>query len=479
MIWAGFAALTLLCVTTLVWPVMRNSTSTTEQAEADQAIHRAQLSEVEQDLADGLLTEAEAEIARTEVKLRMLAANKRQTDAGPLEAPALRMGTVTAVAVLLPFTTLAVYLTIGSPDLPGAPVAERRADALEHPDQSDLSVLIEQLADRLRADPDSTEGWVLLARSFRQMDRMGEATTAYRRALSTGADDPVVFAEFGEALIAANGGAVTSEAENIFRAVLQTNREEPRARFYLGLARAQAGEVRDAIAIWRDLTASTPPGAPWLTMVRDQMREVAMAASVMPVTITPRHPLDNMGTQASQSNQFDAPTYSGAIPTADDEEFRPDVSALAGRFSGGELEMIQEMVGGLEARLEFGREDFDGWMQLGRSYGVLGDSDKAANAYREAITVRPDAIMPRVQLADLLLRSIGSGQSITGEIVELSENILRLDGSNPDGLFIAGLAAASEGSTNLARERWTRLLDILPPGDSARGAVTRRLAELP
>ena len=184
-------------------------------------------------------------------------------------------------------------------------------------------------------------------------------------------------------------------------------------------------------------------------------------------------------TQASQGNQFDAPTDSGAIPAADDEEFRPDVSALAGRFSGGELEMIQEMVGGLEARLEFGREDFDGWMQLGRSYGVLGDSDKAANAYREAITVRPDAIMPRVQLADLLLRSIGSGQSITGEIVELSENILRLDGSNPDGLFIAGLAAASEGSTNLARERWTRLLDILPPGDSARDAVTRRLAELP
>jgi cytochrome c-type biogenesis protein CcmH len=137
------------------------------------------------------------------------------------------------------------------------------------------------------------------------------------------------------------------------------------------------------------------------------------------------------------------------------------------------------MVGGLEARLEFGPEDFDGWMQLGRSYGVLGDTMKAANAYREAIALRPDAVLPHVQLADLLLRSIGSADAITEEIVDLSARILVLDSDNPDGLFISGLAAASTGDAAVARRQWMRLMNILPPGDSARDAVSKRLAELP
>ena len=141
--------------------------------------------------------------------------------------------------------------------------------------------------------------------------------------------------------------------------------------------------------------------------------------------------------------------------------------------------MIQEMVGGLEARLEFGPEDFDGWMQLGRSYGVLGNATKAANAYRQAIAMRPKMASPYVQLADLLLQSVGPTDTIPDEIADLSTKILAIDRNNPDGLFIAGLAAASRGNNDRARSLWLRLIDILPASDSARDAVTKRLAELP
>ena len=118
-------------------------------------------------------------------------------------------------------------------------------------------------------------------------------------------------------------------------------------------------------------------------------------------------------------------------------------------------------------------------MQLGRSYVVLGNNTKAANAYRQAISMRPNAVSPHVQLADLLLQSVGSADAITNEIVELSNKILALDGNNPDGLFISGLAAASAGNNDLARTLWLRLMNILPASDSARDAVAKRLAELP
>jgi len=490
MIWLVYAGLTLVSVATIVWPVIRSTKNTASDLEADQAVYQSQLAEIDHDLANGLLSEDQADAAHTDIKRRMLSAARRPSTGNDVETPTLRMGTVAAVAIALPFTALAVYLTIGSPGMPGSPVEERPtaalSEAMDHPDQADMDVLVEQLADRLRERPDSTEGWVLLARTYRQMNRVGEALAAYRRALSTGAADPNVYAEFGEVAVSASGGSVTPEAESAFLAALDLDREEPRSRFYLGLARAQAGDVEGAIAIWRDLTASAPAGASWLSMVRDQMGEIAMTAGVMPMMVTPRHPLDAAGTPTPRPPaRVDPevlalnPLERTSVPEADEEDFRPDVSALAGRFSRNQLEVIQEMVGGLEARMEFGEETFEGWMQLARSYGVLGDTDKSADAYRRAIELKPDAIMPRVQLADLLLRKIGAADTISGEIVDLSTEILALDASNPDGLFISGLAAASTGDVGLARELWTRLLNILPPGDSARDAVSQRLAELP
>lgn len=479
MIWIGFAVLTLVTVAALAWPVVKGKVGRTD-SEADQAVYRAQLDEVERDLGDGLISDAEADTTRIEIKRRLLAANRRADTSTTRDAPALRMAMIAGIAVVVPFTTLAVYMSIGSPTQQGAPVEQRRADALEHPDQADLGLLIEQLSERLREDPDSIEGWILLARSYRQMDRIGEAVSAYRRALAIGVEDPAVFAEFGDTLIAANGGTVPPEAIEVFRAVLSADREEPRARFYLGLASAQAGNTTDAIAIWRDLTATAPAGAPWLNMVREQMGQVAMTANIMPMTVTPRHPLDAEGeTPAPSSPAQAAPQQTAAAPAADEDDFRPDVSALEGRFSGDEMAMIQEMVGGLEARLEFGEEDFDGWVQLGRSYGVLGNTEKSADAYRRANEIRPDAILPRVQLADLLLRQTPSTDPVPAEVVKLSTEILAVDGNNPDGLFISGLAAASLGDFETARLRWTKLMTVLPPGDSARDAVTRRLNELP
>ncbi len=476
MIWLSYAVLTLAAVTLLIWPVIRNAKTTAQETEADQSVYRAQLDEVERDLSHGILTDAEAETARVEIKRRLLAASRRSGPSDDKNAPAIRMFAVTAIAVTVPFGALAIYLSIGTPGLPAAGSEDRRAEALANPDMADFDILIEDLADRLRQDPDSSEGWVLLARSYRQVNRLEESASAYRRALAIGATNVETYTEFADTLTALNNGTVTPEAADIFRAVLRTNRDEPRSRFYLGLAEAQAGNVANAIAIWRDLTADAPADAPWLAMVRDQMGQVAMASNIMPMTVTPRHPLDG---EAVPSPAIAAPLQQGVIPEADEEDFRPDVSALAGRFSGDELVMIQEMVGGLEARLEFGPEDYDGWMQLGRSYGVLGDTEKSANAYRQATQLRQQAIEPRILLADLLLKTVSPSASIPDEVSALSEEILKLDDNNPDGLFIAGLSAASVGDITGARTHWTRLLDILPAGDSARTAVLRRLEELP
>ncbi|MEQ8734138.1 MAG: c-type cytochrome biogenesis protein CcmI [Rhodospirillaceae bacterium] len=479
MIWAGYAILILVSVAGLVWPVLKHAKSAAQNTEPDQAVYRAQLNEVERDAIQGLLDAEEAETARTEIKRRLLAANRRAAGQNQYGSPVARAVALTCIIILVPTLSAAVYWSIGAPGLAGAPIEERRAVARENPESADFSVLIEQLAETLRQNPESTDGWLLLARSYRQVNRMEESVQAFRQALSTGVNDPLVYAEFADTLIAANGGVVTAEAVNVFEGVLRTDRNEPRARFYLGLARAQAEDPQGAIAIWRDLTAGAPDDAPWLPMVRDQMSQVAMRAGVMPMTVTPRHPLD--GIARSRSETAGDRTTDGAdtgVPAADEDDFRPDVSQLAGRFSGDELTMIQEMVGGLEARLEFEPDDFDGWMQLGRSYTVLGNTEKAANAFRAASAQRADSLQARVQLANALLQPAAQQDGLSAELDAVVAEILTLDAKNADGLFISGLLAANTGNTAEARQRWEQLLQILPAGDPARDAVQARLADL-
>ena len=44
------------------------------------------------------------------------------------------------------------------------------------------------------------------------MNRAEDAAEAYRRALAIGSNSAEIYAEFGDTLIAVNGGAVTAEA---------------------------------------------------------------------------------------------------------------------------------------------------------------------------------------------------------------------------------------------------------------------------
>jgi cytochrome c-type biogenesis protein CcmH len=51
--------------------------------------------------------------------------------------------------------------------------------------------------------------------------------------------------------------------------------------------------------------------------------------------------------------------------------------------------MVAGMVQRLADRLEHEPGDVDGWLRLGRAYGVLGEQEKALDAYRRATAADP------------------------------------------------------------------------------------------
>jgi cytochrome c-type biogenesis protein CcmH len=255
---------------------------------SDLAVYRDQLAELDRDVARGLMPEAEAASARLEIQRRLLAAADR---AGK---PAAKVRSMPRPAILLlalaPLAALALYLELGQPLLPGVPFAGRVQPSGADPQ---LAALVDRLARHMNAQPADAHGWLLLGRAEGDLGRYRESAAAYGEAIqrlqAAGSAVPAdLQSRYGEALTAASGGQVTPAAEEAFSAALAIDAKEPRARFYLALAQAQAGHVDEALKQWVALEAESPAKAPWIPMLTAQIEAAAKQLGRDPATLPGR-----------------------------------------------------------------------------------------------------------------------------------------------------------------------------------------------
>jgi cytochrome c-type biogenesis protein CcmH len=236
MIWLAIVVLAAVALTPLALS-LRRSVVGRSRREAAISLHRAQLAELDRDLADGRIAAAEHASAVLEVQRRLLvAAGSEETEtAGRSRSPVL------IALLLVPVGAFALYIVGGSPGLPAAPLAERIAEARQHAEQEGM--LIAQLRQRLaELDPHSDrarQGYVLLGNAEASRGRLKEAADAWRTALAV-RFDPTLAAETGEAITEAEGH-VTDEAATLFRRALA---ESPADAAWRPMAEKRLAEVK-------------------------------------------------------------------------------------------------------------------------------------------------------------------------------------------------------------------------------------------
>ena len=215
MIWLAIVALAGVALAPLALSLRRGVTARGPRDQA-LALHRAQLAELDRDLADGRIGAPEHASAVLEVQRRLL------TDAARADPAPVAVGRspLWAALVLVPLGGLLLYLVGGSPELPAAPLAARIAAAEARARQE--MALIDELRRALPTlDPHSAkarEGYLLLGNAEARLGNMPQAAAAWQKALEN-RFDPTLAAETAEALTEANGH-VTPEAAALFRRAL-------------------------------------------------------------------------------------------------------------------------------------------------------------------------------------------------------------------------------------------------------------------
>jgi cytochrome c-type biogenesis protein CcmH len=262
--------------------------------------------------------------------------------------PLWRRRAVTLCAlILLPGIAAALYLALGSPNLPGQPLAERVREG--HQGRS-IASLVSEAEAHLERNPDDIRGYEVLAPVYLRMGRFADAVSARRKLLALGGESAGRQSDLGEALVAAANGVVTADAKLAFERALVLDPDDLKAKFYVGLAAEQDGDRAKAAATWRGMMKNAPPGAPWLPMVREALARV----------------------------DTQPPVNAAPGPTAD------DVAAAGGMSEKDRGEMIRNMVARLADRLKENGSDVEGWQRLLRAYLVLGEREKAVSAAEAA-----------------------------------------------------------------------------------------------
>jgi cytochrome c-type biogenesis protein CcmH len=340
-LWFVFALMTAAAIFAVLWPLGRGGRPQHDASEA--VVYKDQLSEIDRDVAAGLIGRPEAEAARVEISRRLLAAVDNQRDPPLASNIRLRRSAAVIALVGLPIVAVALYLPLGSPQLGDFPLAQRiRAPDATQP----LDNLVAQVEQHLEKNPTDGRGWNVLAPVLARLGRYDDAVRAYRNSITYNGDSAEGRADLGEALAAAAGGVVTSEAKAEFERAIALNTDEVKARYFLGLAAEQDGRTAEAASIWRAMLANAPSDAPWRPLVQAALARVG--GSTAPV------PSDDAVAAAKDMNETDR----GA--------------------------MIRGMVERLASRLKQNGDDVEGWLRLVRAYMVMGDRDKAKSALTDA-----------------------------------------------------------------------------------------------
>lgn len=422
-------------------------------AGSDAAIYRDQLKELERERAAGEIGAAEAEAAKAEIGRRLLAAAGRAQP--EIAAPALPPRRIAlGLAVLLPVAALAIYLAEGTPNLPSQPFASR--DPGERMAVQSATAEARALEQRLAASPQDRAGWIELGQRWGQLGDSAKAADAYGRAIGLGNADAELTGRYGEALVSANGGAVTETARAAFEQALRLKPGDIRARYFLALGNAQAGDDRAALDLWQALVRDSPADAPWLPSVRQRLAEAAQRLGVDPASATPE----------PQPAARAAPPAGGAA------------GAIASLPPDEQEKAIRGMVDGLAARLEQSPDDLDGWVRLARARGVLGEADAAADAYARAAALAPDDTDLLRAYADALLNA-GRGEDVPPVLETGLRRILAANPNDLQALWFLGVAAQKAGQPEEARRLWSRMRDQFQEGSAERRAIEGRMSQLP
>lgn len=279
-------------------------------AQANAAVYRDQMVELDREFVMGNLNYEELKAARDELSQRLLV-DVAEASAG---ADAVTAKSATAVVwrkpwlsiallvFVVPVASMLMYSVLGNPVALDPMSHQQGSNASAEVTPEKLNEMAIALTRRLQDEPNSMEGWVMLGRVQRALGRFDESAEALGKALSLSRDDNLSI-ERAEVLAQKNGGSFAGEPWSIIQRVLTADPHHLNALFLAGSAAYAEMNFQTALRYWeraREVVPADSPDAPELDRAIAEARHKLGLPAIPPKAANaPAQALDKAAVAAS------------------------------------------------------------------------------------------------------------------------------------------------------------------------------------
>lgn len=271
---AAAAALVAVALAILLPPLLRRRAPQAEasRAAANAAIYRDQLAELEHDLAEGSLSQADFDQGRRELQRRLLEDAGAEGPGAAAKVSAKRSALLVGVA--LPIAAALAYFTLGNPAaLSPETVAPPKVTAQQ------INDMVAKLAARLEQNPDDPKGWLMLARSYKALGRFDEAGKAFGKAGGLVDEDPQLLSDYADALAMAAGGSLRGKPGELVERALKLDADHLQALWLAGSAAFEQEDFTLAVRHWERALKQLPADSEDAQALAGAIEQARTAAS--------------------------------------------------------------------------------------------------------------------------------------------------------------------------------------------------------
>jgi cytochrome c-type biogenesis protein CcmH len=151
-----------------------------------------------------------------------------------------------------------------------APASPRAAASA--PDPAQLA-RVDQMAERMKSQPQDAQGWLLLARAQVAVGRHADAVASFRKTTALRAPDAGVLVDMAYAVAMSNGRRLQGEPVELVERALALEANHPKALALAGTAAFDGQDYAGALKHWEALARSQPADGPLAEQLRVSMAE--------------------------------------------------------------------------------------------------------------------------------------------------------------------------------------------------------------
>jgi cytochrome c-type biogenesis protein CcmH len=181
---------------------------------------------------------------------------------------------VYVLAIAIPVLSAALYWTLGDYQAINRindPTQAAQTDPADPatPSPEAINKMVTGLAEKLKAEPNNLEGWLMLGRSYKMLQRIPEAVEAFAHAYQLAGEKVEVMLPYAEVIALSSDNNWTGKPLSLVMKALTIDPKNLNGLWFAAMANAQQGDKKTAVGYLRKLEAVLPAESPDKQQIHD------------------------------------------------------------------------------------------------------------------------------------------------------------------------------------------------------------------